>query len=487
MAALSSVQETNEGEDPQPHETINNLASNAEESYQVDVDPIKESLPDESEDSDPGELDGRSAIIGCEPEPEADNDAALFRQGSSMDHSHGHQKGTIFSSKEGTGSSSDIGVKHASLPPDDARTPGGENSGVELHHTTASLGVVTSQPPTAGPVLEPTRAENTCTDEIIVESATKRFLLTPTRDEGHKQRSEENDQLIDAATILSNMAPNARPTLLEQHVILQEAPMEHLPTHQVPSPTSLVSEIPTFEFDQSLMTMRPTTPIPSNVMLHMTLQQHQQTLQNSMHSAYGYPGMAPLPSRGRRKILLKLQEDRPQDKRGFFFRRKSSRSFLYNNNSDFQVASQVTEGIPRGQITVSWFEGTTSRELQDHVRNSVSRKMGHAQMTDLRILDETVDPPEGTFCRCLHACTFFLLHGDFLTLFLLLRLQKLFSHHVSRMVRSFCYDLMQRLPLSREWNPFSIRKLVYRHRYLRPPPPVLSLQRLILENSMPNC
>jgi len=200
----------------------------------------------------------------------------------------------------------------------------------------------------------------------------------------------------EAAPIRPAMSPNANYDPLLEAPPLVVRPHE-VPPPQLTSPNSLTSEV-----DLAYLTTLPQpSTVPSNVMLHMTLQHHQQTFQHqhSMGSAYGYPSMGilapPPPNFGRRKILLKLQEDRPQDKRGsFFFRRRSSRSFLYNNNSDFQVASELTEGIPRGQITVSWFEGTTTAELQEHVRNSVIRKMGHAKLTDLRILDETVDPPE---------------------------------------------------------------------------------------------
>lgn len=213
--------------------------------------------------------------------------------------------------------------------------------------------------------------------------------LTNWTNEQLKQDSDKNE----AASILATMAPNARSSLIESvvEIPIVQQDRKH---HQLPSPTSLTSEV-----DSTFLTMLPQPPIPSNVMLHMTLQQHQQ---NQQHQHFGYPvqtmgimSTLQVPNHGRRKILLKLLEDQPQDKRGFFFRRKSSRSFLYNNNSDFQVTSTVTAGIPRGQITVSWFEGTTSTELQEHVRNSVARKMGHAKLTDLRIMDETVDPPEG--------------------------------------------------------------------------------------------
>ena len=255
---------------------------------------------------------------------------------------------------------------------EDVQTPGGKECRVESRPTTGAIpdDRIGLEPPKVGTITEVNdmpRLTNWTTEQL-------------------QQNNDENE----AATILATMAPNARPSLAEP---IAESPtvQQDRKQLQLSSPTSLTSEV-----DSTFLNMLPQPPIPSNVMLHMTLQQHQQ------NQHFGYPvqtmGMMStlqLPSHGRRKILLKLLEDQPQDKRGFFFRRKSSRSFLYNNNSDFQVTSTVTAGIPRGQITVSWFEGTTSTELQEHVRNSVARKMGHSKFNDLRIMDETVDPPEG--------------------------------------------------------------------------------------------
>jgi len=54
--------------------------------------------------------------------------------------------------------------------------------------------------------------------------------------------------------------------------------------------------------------------------------------------------------------------------------------------------------VERGRITVSWYEGTTTLELNEHVRKSVVRKLKldeHMEIADLRFIDETSDPPEG--------------------------------------------------------------------------------------------
>ena len=63
-------------------------------------------------------------------------------------------------------------------------------------------------------------------------------------------------------------------------------------------------------------------------------------------------------------------------------------------------AEQVNE-VDRGTISVSWFEGTSSLELQEHVNKSVLRKLKldkGQQLDDIRILDTKVDPPEGKSC-----------------------------------------------------------------------------------------
>jgi hypothetical protein len=134
--------------------------------------------------------------------------------------------------------------------------------------------------------------------------------------------------------------------------------------------------------------------------------------QPAMHAAihhhlpmYGYApapyAASPLIGGGRRKIKLRLEQDaRSDDRRSFF-----SRSFSRHKRDDslLSVDSVGQNGIDRGSIAVSWFEGTTSSELQEHVRKSVARKMGlhgDVKLNDLRIIDETMDPPEGKDSCC---------------------------------------------------------------------------------------
>lgn len=123
------------------------------------------------------------------------------------------------------------------------------------------------------------------------------------------------------------------------------------------------------------------------------------------------PGMPPIPQSiltvpppvahpavqpgGRRKIVLHLQEEVSANRRSSFFSRSSR--FLQRGQPLQSVQENV---IDRGAVSVSWFEGTKSPELQEHVRRTVIRKMGlhrDTELSDMRIIDETVDPPEGEF------------------------------------------------------------------------------------------
>ena len=101
----------------------------------------------------------------------------------------------------------------------------------------------------------------------------------------------------------------------------------------------------------------------------------------------------------RRKINLHLQEEivvpQKQPRRSFLghFRTRSG---------SLRAIAELPEVISmdRGHISVSWFTGTSVFELQEHVRRSVIRKMRlptKTQLVDLRMMDESQDPPEGTF------------------------------------------------------------------------------------------
>lgn len=156
-------------------------------------------------------------------------------------------------------------------------------------------------------------------------------------------------------------------------------------------------------------------PYPAHISAHMHhLPQQGIPTQHSLGSSNGYHpqhyhthyGAAPVPppvivgppSVGKRKVHFRLLEDVPlptRKKASFLsFRRPSRRNLL--------TASPVAEEPPtetdRGRVTVSWYEGTTTLELMEHVRTAVMRKLGlqgSTKLADLRILDEGSDPPEG--------------------------------------------------------------------------------------------
>lgn len=120
---------------------------------------------------------------------------------------------------------------------------------------------------------------------------------------------------------------------------------------------------------------------------------------------------------GRRKIHFRLQEEivKKSNKRTGILghiRRRSSRMIYgaeaYSSEDDDDMkrnspffSGQTIQIEERGSVTVSWFEGTSTLELQDHVRKCVMRKLRlekHVELSEIRALDESVDPPEGTVC-----------------------------------------------------------------------------------------
>ena len=103
---------------------------------------------------------------------------------------------------------------------------------------------------------------------------------------------------------------------------------------------------------------------------------------------------------GRRKIKLRMEEELPvaaDDERGFL--RSIRRSALFGSGelSSGRASPDVRKQVDRGTLTISWFEGTSTLELQEHVRNSVIRKLKlpkHIELVDFRVIDESSDPPE---------------------------------------------------------------------------------------------
>lgn len=122
------------------------------------------------------------------------------------------------------------------------------------------------------------------------------------------------------------------------------------------------------------------------------------------------------PSSGKRKVILRLQEELRNDQKlkvkGFqnsilgHIRRRSSGMIFGSRSSlpsiDDLQNEEDDSHIPRGKISVSWYEGTSSFELHEHVRHCILRKLmkSNAQeatfeLEDIRILDEDSDPVEG--------------------------------------------------------------------------------------------
>jgi hypothetical protein len=136
--------------------------------------------------------------------------------------------------------------------------------------------------------------------------------------------------------------------------------------------------------------------------------EHRQQAPAPYIATYGYPMHAhhagvPAPpllpnpafaSPSRRKIKLRLCEE-VDDARGH----RRTGSFLFRRSiRNLDTIDQTPQYVDRGTVTVSWFEGTSSMELQEHVRRCVMRKMGlsrNMRLDDMRIIDETMDPPEG--------------------------------------------------------------------------------------------
>ena len=150
-------------------------------------------------------------------------------------------------------------------------------------------------------------------------------------------------------------------------------------------------------------------PLPSLV----SQQQQQQSVLPIPNQVITMPG-------GKRKIHLHLWEDvrsmmQPEPSRFLSFRRKKGtfrrspqttpiselgQSNHGNNNDKNGSDSNITHWADRGTLTVSWYEGTNSLELQEHVQNSVIRKLclgSTTKLLDFRVLDESSDPPEGMY------------------------------------------------------------------------------------------
>lgn len=142
--------------------------------------------------------------------------------------------------------------------------------------------------------------------------------------------------------------------------------------------------------------------------------------QHSHHPQHQYAAPSPMPphvimgppSMGKRKVHFRLVEEveAPTNSRGYSMRSSFLSFRRPSSGRNLMTASPVAEEPPqhmdRGRVTVSWYEGTTSLELLEHVRTTVTRKLGIESTTtklhDIRILDEGSNPPEGTIPETVH-------------------------------------------------------------------------------------
>lgn len=70
---------------------------------------------------------------------------------------------------------------------------------------------------------------------------------------------------------------------------------------------------------------------------------------------------------------------------------------LMKDIQDIDSPKRIKKYVERGEMSISWYAGTTATELQDHVRNSVESKLrlsAHEALGNLRVLDETIEPYE---------------------------------------------------------------------------------------------
>ncbi len=182
-----------------------------------------------------------------------------------------------------------------------------------------------------------------------------------------------------------------------------------------------------------------TTPqIPTNPVLPKPRQSVHEVSASPSRVTYASPP-------GRRSIKLRLLEEvegshsagTPFSKRLNLSRRFRSLSLSTvmvpldekSSTDATSVDNTMDSVIDRGTITVSWYEGTTSSEMQEHVTNCVLRKLNSPlrggsngakiKLEDVRLLDENVTPCEGEDVGChFPSCIkCFFLHLSFIKFF----------------------------------------------------------------------
>jgi len=231
----------------------------------------------------------------------------------------------------------------------------------------------------------------------------------------------------------SNISPQQQlqQTILTQHLLntIQQQKAAASTTVSNPSPQAVQqqqNDLLTHHLFNSLQQHSPSVgqPVHHAQLGGIMLQQnHHHQAQNTPIAAARAPTSASM-KEGRRAIRLRLVEDIhfgynarrnknismiALEKISHFATRARSNSVDNSpsmvklgsaqkgaSNPDF--TSNMTEKL-HGTITVSWYHGTTTSELQTHVRNSVSRKINShtntpQEIVDAQLLDETVMPSE---------------------------------------------------------------------------------------------
>jgi hypothetical protein len=211
------------------------------------------------------------------------------------------------------------------------------------------------------------------------------------------------------------MVPGQHLLLPQQLKQLQQAQQISInyahPAHGAESSSSLSSQIYT--------TATTTTAASTTTTAHIHNGNHTVMLQTHVP-----PGQSILHhSVGRRTMKLKLMEEVRTDglqtegsKKSIFSRVSvlARRTRSMGSNDDFELQDNKavvmlnssspqkvkTMVVDRGEVKISWYDGTSTVELQDHVRKSVENKMRIGRkklLLNLRVIDESTDPPEGMY------------------------------------------------------------------------------------------
>jgi hypothetical protein len=115
-------------------------------------------------------------------------------------------------------------------------------------------------------------------------------------------------------------------------------------------------------------------------------------------------------SAGRTSIELRLHQDPVANRlltmEGTFLNgiRQQSKRLVFGNNGK-NVAESAQGGImplasPAALCRVSWYEGTSTAELWDYVRQCIRREINldpKKELYNIRVLDDSVNPPEGEY------------------------------------------------------------------------------------------